>query len=74
MNTELKSSMEHAEALLNERDKSRLAELVEAAVASWSAGEAFPNAEIEHLRVVAEEPFVAADPEEVAALFANARG
>lgn len=74
MNAILKQSLALAEAKLDENAQTRLAELVGQAIANWSEPAPFTPEEMAHLRVLAEEPFESADPEEVKALFAKARG
>ena len=74
MNAILKQTLELAEAKLGEREQARLAELVGEAVENWSDPASFSAEELKHLRVVASEPFEAADPADVKALFEKARG
>ena len=73
MNAILKQTLELAEAKLGEREQARLAELVGEAVENWSAPVSFSPEELEHLRMVASEPFEPADPKEVKTLFEKAR-
>ncbi len=74
MNAILKQTLELAEAKLDEQAQARLARLVGEAVENWSETATFTAEEMAHLRLVADEPFEAADPEAVTSLFEKARG
>jgi len=74
MNAILKQTLATAEEKLDADGQARLAELVSEVVESWSAASPFSADERAHLVDVAAEPFVAADPTEVADLFNKARG
>lgn len=74
MNAILKQTLAAAEAKLDENGQARLAELVTEVVESWSYEPAFSTEELAHLKVVADEPFIAADPAAVKVLFDKARG
>ena len=71
MNARIRSLTAAAEARLPEPDQDDLANLMEEFVAGRSDPVAFTPEEWAHLRVVDAEPFVPADPGDVAALFAR---
>lgn len=63
-----------AQARLDADAQAQLAEIIEAFVVNHTAEPDFTPEEMKHLRRVGEEPFEPADPAEVEALFARARG
>ncbi len=69
MNARLKDLIVEAEAKLGSEAQARLAEVVEAFVASWSEEVAFTPEEMARLREIDTEPFEQADPAEVEAFF-----
>ncbi len=74
MNARLHDLIVEAEAKLGAEAQERLAEVVETFVATWSTdgeftGGEFTPEEIARLREIDAEPFEAADPDEVEALF-----
>lgn len=69
MNARLKDLFVEAEAKLGPEAQERLAEVVEAFVASWSEQVAFTADEMERLRKIDAEPFEEAVPGEVEAFF-----
>ena len=71
MNARIRTLVEAAEACLPEGEQDDLADILEEFVASRSMKLDFTAAELEHLKIVAAEPFVAADPDELAKLFAR---
>ncbi len=71
MNARLRHLLEDAETRLSEAGQRRLAELVEAYVATHEGEGDFTGDELAHLSEVDREPFAPADPAEVAALFAR---
>ena len=73
MNQRLHSLLAEAEAQLAPEDQERLAEMLEAFVANNATLPDFTPEELEHLRMIEAEPFVAADPAEVAAYFARGK-
>ncbi len=71
MNAQLKHVLEDAERRLGAKDRQRLAEFVEAFVASHEGPNDFTSKELTHLARIEAEPSDPADPAEVAALFAR---
>ncbi|MGQ0563729.1 MAG: hypothetical protein ACT4OK_01475 [Gemmobacter sp.] len=71
MNARIRSLIDTAEARLPDRDQDDLADLLEEFVASRSAHAEFTTDEWAHLLRVDAEPFIPADPAEVAAVFAR---
>ena len=71
MNQRLHSLLAEAEAQLAPEDQEDLAEILEQFVANRTAAMTFTPEEMAHLELIASEPFVAADPAEVAAFFAR---
>lgn len=71
MNVRLRTLLEEAETRLSEAGQRRLAEIVEAFVATHEGEEDFTQTERAHLASIDREPFREADPAEVAALFAR---
>jgi hypothetical protein len=73
MNTHLKDSIQAAERTLPDEGQEQLAALIDLFTANFarSPDSDFSAEELAHLKVVASETFVEADPEAVAALFAK---
>jgi hypothetical protein len=69
MNLRLQTLLAEAESRLAEADQSRLADLVEAFVATYDAPADFSPEEQADLARLDAEPFEAADPAEVAEAF-----
>jgi hypothetical protein len=69
MNARLHDLIVEAEAKRGPEAQERLAEIVESFVASWSTEPEFTPEEMARLREIDAEPFVAADPAEVEAVF-----
>jgi hypothetical protein len=69
MKARLKDLIVEAEAKLGPEAQERLAEVVEAFVASWSEEIAFTREEMARLREIDAEPFEEADRSEVEAFF-----
>lgn len=69
MNARLKDLIVEAEARLGPEAQEQLAEIVEHFVASWTADPGFTPEEMARLREIDAEPFEAADPAEVEAVF-----
>jgi hypothetical protein len=70
MNVRLQSLLAEAESL-PEDDQDDLVELVETFLAARNEAATFTPEELEHIRRIEAEPFVEADPAEVAAFFAR---
>ena len=70
MNARLKTLLHSAETRLAPADQAELADLMESFVATHAGASDFSAEELDHLRQIDLEPFVAADPAAVAALFA----
>ena len=71
MNIRLKNLLTEAEARLDPEAQERLGDLVEAFVSTWEEDADFSPEELEHLRRLDAEPFVAASDEDMKALFAR---
>jgi hypothetical protein len=71
MNARLKSLLRTAETRLAPADQAELADLPESFVASHEGDPDFTPEELDRLRRIDTEPFTAADPAAVAALFAR---
>ena len=71
MTVRLHTLVAEAEAALTAEDQARLAELVEAFVATHQEGQDFSAEELADLARLDAGPTVPADPAEVAALFAR---
>lgn len=69
MNARLHHLIVEAEARLRPEEQERLADIVEAFVASRAAEEDFMPEEMELLAEIAAEPFEPADPDEVERFF-----
>lgn len=69
MNARLQTLLHDAETRLAAPDQSRLADLVEAFVATHDDPAPFTPEERAHLALIDTEPFIAADPAAVAATF-----
>jgi hypothetical protein len=70
MNARLHHLLAEAESL-PEAEQDLLADLVESFMASHAGSDLFTPEELEHIRRLESEPFVEADPDEVAAFFAR---
>lgn len=71
MNARLQDLIVEAEARLGPEAQERLAAVVESFMATWAEPADFTPEEMDHLRTLDREPFVAADPAEVEAFFAQ---
>lgn len=71
MNARIRSLTAAAESRLPGPDQDDLADLMEEFVASRSGPLDFTPEELAHLRMVDAEPFIPADPDAIAALFAR---
>ena len=71
MNARLSHLLAEAESRLPEPEQELLADIVETFLASREDPEPFTPEELDHIRRLESEPFVEADPEEVAAFFAR---
>lgn len=71
MNTRLKDSIEAAERSLPSDGQEQLAALIDLFTVNFerAPGADFSTEELRHLKDVADEPFVEADPKAIAALF-----
>ena len=69
MNARLKPLLAAAESRLAPADQDALADLLEAFLADRDDDPAFTDEERAHLQQIAAEPFVEADPAQIAALF-----
>ncbi len=69
MNARLHELIVEADAKLGPEGQERLAEIVESFVVSWTAEVDFTPEEMARLRELDAEPFEAADPAEVEAVF-----
>jgi hypothetical protein len=71
MNARLKDSIEAAERSLPSEGQEQLAALIDLFTVNFerSADADFSADELRHLRAMADEPFVEADPKAIAALF-----
>ncbi len=73
MNARLQHLLAEAETL-PEAEQDDLADLVESFLAHHSDEAVFTPEELEHIARIEAEPFVEADPKEIAAIFARRRG
>jgi len=71
MDDRLHTLLERAETCLDATSRATLAEIVDAFIITHQGAQCFTEAELRHLRHVDSEPFVPADPQAVAALFAR---
>jgi len=71
MDDRLTTLLERAETCLDAPARAALAEIVDAFIATHQGAPDFTGSEIAHLRHIESEPFVPADPQAVAALFAR---
>lgn len=71
MNARLQDLIVEAGARLGPEAQERLVEVLESFVATWAEPPDFTPDEMDHLRALDREPFVAADPAEVEAIFAR---
>jgi hypothetical protein len=69
MNARLHDLIVEAEAKLGPEAQERLAEIIETFVVTWSTELEFTPEEMARLREIDAEPFEAADPAEVEAVF-----
>ena len=68
MTVNLRQLVAEAEAVLSEADQEDLAHLIESFLNSAEGAADFTAEELEHIRRLESQPFVAADPAEVEAL------
>jgi len=71
MDDRLQNLMERAQSRLAPSEREALAEIVDGFIATHEGTPDFTDAERAHLNRVDTEPFVPADPRDVAALFAR---
>ncbi|NCQ25180.1 MAG: hypothetical protein GW798_12185 [Roseovarius sp.] len=71
MDERLQNLMERAETCLDAPSRATLAEIVDGFIATHTGPQDFTPQELAHLRRIDAEPFVPADAEKVAALFAR---
>ena len=71
MDDRLNTLLERADICLDATSRATLAEIVDAFISTHQGTQDFTDAELAHLRDVESEPFVPADPQAVAALFAR---